>query len=82
MKMKNTKKYPEDCHFIKKETLAQAFSCEFCEIYKNPFSTEHLWAPVSNKILYSDINLVPYFIATSCSWSISTAAGGMCSEDR
>ena len=23
------------CNFIKKETLAQAFSCEFCEISKN-----------------------------------------------
>ena len=28
---------PEACSFIKKETLAQAFSCEFCEIYKNTF---------------------------------------------
>ena len=26
----------------KKETLAQVFSCEFCEISKNTFSTEHL----------------------------------------
>ena len=25
------------CNFIKKETLAQAFSCEFCEIFKNTF---------------------------------------------
>ena len=30
------------CNFIKKETLAQAFSCEFCEISKNSFSYEHL----------------------------------------
>ena len=29
--------------FIKKETLAQVFSCEFCEIYKNTFFTEQLW---------------------------------------
>ena len=28
----------EACNFIKKETLAQVFSCEFCEIYKNTFS--------------------------------------------
>ena len=28
---------PEACNFIKKETLAQVFSCEFCEIYKNTF---------------------------------------------
>ena len=30
------------CNFIKKETLAQVFSCEFCEIFKNTFFTEHL----------------------------------------
>ena len=30
-------------HFIKKETLAQVFSSDFCEISKNTFSTKHLW---------------------------------------
>ena len=35
------------CNFIKKETLAQVFSCEFCEISKNTFFTEHLWATAS-----------------------------------
>ena len=34
--------------FIKKETLAQVFSCEFCEITKNTFFTEHLWTTASN----------------------------------
>ena len=29
---------PQACNFIKKETLAQVFSCEFCEISKNIFS--------------------------------------------
>ena len=29
---------------IKKETLAQVFSCEFCEISNNTFFTEHLRA--------------------------------------
>ena len=33
--------------FIKKETLAQVFSCEFCEISKNTFFTEHLWTTAS-----------------------------------
>ena len=28
---------PQACNFIKKETLAQAFSCKFCEISKNIF---------------------------------------------
>ena len=27
----------ESCNFIKKETQAQVFSCEFCEISKNVF---------------------------------------------
>ena len=32
---------------LKKETLAQVFSCEFCEISKNTFFTEHLWTTAS-----------------------------------
>ena len=28
---------------LKRETLAQVFSSEFCEIYKNIFFMEHLW---------------------------------------
>ena len=35
------------CNVIKKETLAQVFSCEFCEISKNTFLTEHVWATAS-----------------------------------
>ena len=35
------------CNFIKKETLAQVFSCEFCEISKNTFFTEHVWTTAS-----------------------------------
>ena len=31
-------------NFIKKETLSQLFSCEFCEISKNTFFKEPLWA--------------------------------------
>ena len=27
----------QGCNFIKKESLAQVFSCEFCEIFKNTF---------------------------------------------
>ena len=32
-----TKLLPEACGFIKKETLAQEPSCEFCENFKNAF---------------------------------------------
>ena len=42
--------FVEACNFIKKETLAQVFSCKFCEISKNTFFTEHLRATTSEKI--------------------------------
>ena len=29
--------HPEACNFIKKETLTQMLSCEFCEIFNNAF---------------------------------------------
>ena len=32
---------------LKKETLAQVFSCEFCKIFKNTFFTEYLWETAS-----------------------------------
>ena len=35
-------------NFIKKETLAQVFSCEYCEISKNKFFTEHVWKSASS----------------------------------
>ena len=35
-------------NFIKKETLALVFSCEFCGIFKNTFSKENLWVTASN----------------------------------
>ena len=34
-------------NFIKRETPAQVFSCEFFEISKNTSFTEHLWATAS-----------------------------------
>ena len=41
---------PQACNFIKNETLAQLFSCEFYEIFKNTFFTEHLWSTDSEHI--------------------------------
>ena len=32
----------EACNLIKKENLAQVFSCEYCEILRTPFFIEHL----------------------------------------
>ena len=37
-------------NIIKKETLAQVLSCEFCEISKNTFYIEHLWTTGSDSI--------------------------------
>ena len=34
--------------FIKKETMAQMFSCEFCEFFTNTFFTEHFWTTAFN----------------------------------
>ena len=34
---KFTGKHVPACNFVKKETLAQVCSCEFCEIFKNTF---------------------------------------------
>ena len=38
-------------HFIKKETLAQVFSCESCEIFKNTIFKEHLWTTASSFLI-------------------------------
>ena len=46
------------CNFIKKETLAQVFSCEFGEISKNAFFTEHFWATASENRANSEIAIV------------------------
>ena len=37
-------------NFIKKETRAQVFSCEFFKISKNTFFTEHLWTTAFQKV--------------------------------
>ena len=44
---RNSHQDAEAYNFIKKEALAQVFSCEFWEIFKNTFSTKHLWTTAS-----------------------------------
>ena len=46
---------------IQKVTLAQVFSCEFCEITKNSF-TEHVWATAKTNNLFKDKNISLFFI--------------------
>ena len=43
---------PQACNFIKRETLAQVFSCEFYKIFKNTFS--YITPPVvASGVIYS-----------------------------
>ena len=55
----------QTCNFIKGETLAEVFSCEFCKISQNTFFTEHLcWLllDLSGNTLTWNISLIltPY----------------------
>ena len=56
---------PKYCNFIKKDTLAQVFSCEICEISNNTLSTEHPRKTASeySKATKTDsfTNFVPFF---------------------
>ena len=49
---------------LKKEAVAQVFSCDFCEIFKNTFFTEHLWATASERIPRKNVaaNINPFEI--------------------
>ena len=49
------------CNFIKKETLVQLFSCEFCEIFKNTFFTEHLRTTASVRREFV-LNVMRHFV--------------------
>ena len=53
---------PRACNFIKKGTLAQVFSCKFCEIFKNIFLQN-----ISGRLhLYVVINLYSSCCSVSC----------------
>ena len=54
---------PQVCNFIKKETLAQVFSREFCEISKNNFF--HRTPPVVASV--NKLNICQRTISISCS---------------
>ena len=47
---------------MKKETLARVFSCEFCEISKITFFTEHLRATASATVNVKVTSLVVGFL--------------------
>ena len=52
----------EVCNFVKKEALAQVFSCEFFEIFKNTFSCRTPAVAVS--VIYVNIPFL-HFMKTS-----------------
>ena len=52
---------PEACNFIKKETLPQVFSCEFCKISKNTFFYRTPLEAASAKSWYSEHCLYRFF---------------------
>ena len=52
-------------NFIKKETLALLFFCEFCEIFKNTFFTEHLLAKIKKK---TKVSLIKKLIPLCLDW--------------
>ena len=49
------------CNFIKKETVAQLFSCEFCEISKSTFSYRTSLLAASVNSLYNTVTKVFVF---------------------
>ena len=56
--------FAKACNFIKKDTLAQSFSCELCDISKTTFFTEHIWAAASAQV--GPDKIVNYFSVKSC----------------
>ena len=66
--------FKNSCNFIKKETLAQVFSCEFCEISKNTFS--YRTAPVAAFVGHYHLHKkIKYFTLSinlpNCSFKVS-----------
>ena len=47
------------------------FACEFCEISKNTFFTEHLWTITSNASLNFNIYSILFFLESLFSISVT-----------
>ena len=56
--------------------LAQVFSYEFCEISKNKFFTEYLWATTSGwaRLFHSELN---YLLSNFFKWSLKCSSYSM-----
>ena len=61
-------KFSVSLNFIKKETLAHGFYCEFCKIFKSIFFAEHLC--MTGSILQQ---LLALYFAIIHSWQLSSS---------
>ena len=61
-------KKPEACNFIKKETLAEVFSCQFCEITKNNLSYRTRRVAASRNTTYTVI--MSHFKPVTVFWTL------------
>ena len=75
-------KLPEVCNFIKKETVAQVFSCEFCEIFKNTVFTKQFQVTDSDirmqVVVIYNLNLSSQFVAINVTFSLLSFHAGAC----
>ena len=69
-------KESEGKHFTKKETPKQAFSCEFCKIFKNNFFTEHLQVTASVNLQLYKKQPQPWMISLEISQIFRTINWG------
>ena len=60
--VQNSQETPGAWTLFKKETLAQVFSCEYCEISRNTFFTENLWTTASKNWNYDNFGESTAFI--------------------
>ena len=67
---------PQACNFIKKETLRQVFSFEFCEISKNTFCYRTPLVAASEDIIFLSVmnfDTVYVLLAATKYFSLSTS---------
>ena len=57
-------KHYTQCNFIKKDSLAQVFSCQFYDTFKNTFFTEHLWVTASVNFTVKELCLPIFHLLT------------------
>ena len=71
------------CNFIKKETLALVFACEFCAISKNTYSTEYLRTTTSSLVpcvRYFPVNFAKLLRTLFLTEYLQTTASDLCTS--